>query len=49
MAKTYTLQQFLSQFPDDNACLDQIMRIRYGSRPICPSCKRRTKFHRLTG
>ena len=49
MARAYTIQRFLSEFPSDDACLDRIMEIRYGPKPICPKCNRQTKFHRLTG
>ena len=47
MQKFYTLDQFQSQFPSDDACLDQIMQTRYGPRPSCPRCKRASKFHRI--
>ena len=44
----YTLKQFRLDFPDDDACLDKLIEIRYGHN-ICPDCQKETKFHRLTG
>ena len=45
----YTFKQFQADFPDDNACLDRIMLLRYGGHPICPKCDKETKYHRITG
>ena len=40
--------QFQEKFPDDAACLHQIMVSRYGgTRLECPKCKRDSKFHRM--
>ena len=44
----YTYQQFLSEYPTDEACLDRIMSMKYGQSPTCPACNRETKFHRIT-
>lgn len=39
---------FQQQFPDDAACLHQIMVSRYGgTRFECPKCQRDSKFHRM--
>ncbi len=44
----YTLERFRAEYPDDNACLDKIMALRYGGTAfLCPSCKRSSKFHRI--
>jgi transposase len=50
MAKpNYTFKHFKAQYPDDATCLDAIMRRRYGGTEFeCPSCKRQSKFHRVT-
>ncbi|MYC39950.1 MAG: IS1595 family transposase [Candidatus Dadabacteria bacterium] len=40
--------QFQEMFPDDDACLHQIMVSRYGgTRLECPKCKRDSKFHKM--
>ena len=49
MSKSYTLLQFQSEYPDNDACLDKIMALRYGLNPICHECKRSTKHYRITG
>ena len=42
-----TVQQFFKQFPDDNACLDFLMRKHYGETLDCPKCHKKGKFHRI--
>ena len=38
--------EFQKQFPDDEACLRQIMISRYGGANLdCPKCQKRSKFH----
>ena len=44
--KTFTLQDFDRQFPDDDACLDHLMKVRYGHRFPCPRCAREATFYR---
>lgn len=45
----YTLKQFKADYPDDAACLDKIMEMRYGSHEFeCPSCEKISKFHRIS-
>ncbi len=48
MAKTYTLFDFLREYPSDDACLDKIMALRYGDNPICAACERDTVYYKLT-
>ena len=48
MASTITVQDFFKAFATEDACLDHIMRVRYGDRPTCPGCDREGKFYRLT-
>ena len=45
--KATTVQQFFKQFPDDNACLDFLMRKHYGETLDCPKCHKHGKFHRI--
>ena len=47
MAKTYTIQQFFKQFPDDDSCLDHLMATRYGGSVKCAKCERIGKFSRI--
>ena len=40
--------QFQRQFPDDEACLRQIMISRYGGLELdCPACGAHGKFYRM--
>ena len=45
--KTVTVQQFFKQFPDDNACLEFLMRKHYGESLDCPKCSKHGNFHRI--
>ena len=42
-----TIQQFFEQFPDDDTCLDYLMRLRYGEVLECPKCRKNGRFTRL--
>lgn len=45
----YTFKQFQTEYPDDDACLDKVMEMRYGGTEIeCPHCKRPSKFHKIS-
>ena len=44
-----TFYDFQRQFPDDEACLKRIMKVRYGGTEIeCPKCNKHGKFYRMT-
>ncbi|HKW36377.1 MAG TPA: IS1595 family transposase [Burkholderiales bacterium] len=46
----FTFAQFKAQYPDDDACLEAIMKRRFGDRPTCPGCGViGTTFHKITG
>ena len=47
MAKNPTVHDFFRCFPDDDACLDYLMKVRYGMTLDCPQCSKHAKFHRL--
>lgn len=47
MSKPMTLRDFLAQFPDDDACLDHLMKTRFGETTSCPKCGKASKFSRL--
>jgi transposase len=42
-----TLRQFLSRFPTEDACLDHLFQVRYGTDFECPGCKRPARFTRV--
>jgi len=45
----YTFKQFSTEYPDDSACLDKILEMRYGGNEFtCPGCKVESKFHRIS-
>ena len=44
----YTFKEFQAEYPDDAACLDKVMEMRYGGTTFeCPACHKRSKFHRI--
>lgn len=46
--KPQTIQQFFKQFPTDDACLEHVMKARYGLEGDCPKCGAKTKFSRVS-
>ena len=47
MAKPLSVQQFFKRFPDDDNCLEYLMRARFGEALDCPKCGKHGKFHRI--
>jgi len=47
--KLTTLKQFQKRFPNDDVCLEHLMRVRYGRRHKCQSCHREAAYYRVTG
>ena len=44
-----TIREFFKRFPDDAACLEHVMRVRYGLRHTCAKCGVvDATFHRLS-
>ncbi len=44
----YTFKQFKAEYPNDAACLDMILTMRYGGYGFtCPGCGVDSKFHRI--
>ena len=41
-------RDFFRRFPDDDACLDALMVLRFGARPTCPKCGHTGRFARLS-
>ncbi len=45
--ETILYRIFAQRFPTDDACLDHLLKLRFGNPGACPKCGRRGKFHRL--
>lgn len=45
--KQQTLREFFQRFPDDDACLEHLMRTRYGKFHECQNCERRAHYYRV--
>jgi len=43
-----TVRQFFDRFPNDDACLEHIMEVRFGLRHDCQKCGVEATFHKLT-
>ena len=46
--KRYTIMQFREDYPNDDACLDKIFKLRY-SGITCPKCNNDKPFTRVKG
>lgn len=44
-----TVRQFFARFPDDQACLNHVMEVRYGLRHVCGKCGKDSTFHKIEG
>jgi len=42
-----TVGELFARFPDENACLNHIMEVRYGLRHVCAACGVEGTFHKL--
>jgi len=47
MAVYMSNRDFFRRFPDDAACLDALVSLRFGARPGCPKCGATARFARL--
>jgi transposase-like protein/predicted RNA-binding Zn-ribbon protein involved in translation (DUF1610 family) len=47
MGKVLTIQDFFKRFPNDEACLDHLMKVRFGEDFGCPKCGEIGKFRKL--
>lgn len=45
----YTLMDFQKEFPDDRACLDFILKLKYPHGTQCPECAKRNCLHPVEG
>ena len=46
MSKGPTLRQFQDRFPTEDACLDHLMRVRFGDRHACGGCGKDAHYYR---
>jgi hypothetical protein len=46
---TFTYNQFLEMFPDNEACLVYLKEQFYADGTACPKCEKASKFHRIRG
>lgn len=42
-----TVREFFKQFPDDDTCLEHVMKLRFGLTHECQICKKNSTFHKL--
>jgi transposase len=42
-----TVGEFFARFPDEDACLNHIMEVRFGVRHVCAACGVEGTFHKL--
>src|SRR3954454_8339964 len=47
MAKGLTVQDFFKMFPDDDACLEHLMKQRFGNPVFCKKCGNEGQFAKL--
>jgi len=47
MTTQLTVQEYFESFPSDDACLDYLMKLRYGEVIDCPKCGKHREFTRL--
>ncbi len=45
----FTIKSFNTKYPNDDACLAEIFKNRYGSLTKCPACKKETRFYKIAG
>jgi len=49
MTEILTVRDFFKRFPNDEACLDHIMAVRFGHRHECSTCGVVSTFHKIEG
>jgi Zn ribbon nucleic-acid-binding protein/transposase-like protein len=45
--KRFTIDEFRSAYPNDDACLDKLFQLRFGDLSICPKCQKDFQFARV--
>lgn len=49
MVKQFFFTDFLKQFPTDDACLEEIKKLRFPKGISCTYCKKITKYYKVSG
>ena len=49
MNTKFTITQFLNRFPNNDSCLDEIKKLRWGNDMTCSKCNRRSNFYKIKG
>jgi transposase-like protein len=44
-----TVREFQERFPDEDSCLNHLMRTRYGERLTCFKCQKQATYYRVKG
>jgi len=44
---SFTITDFMKRFPDDDSCLDHLMKLRFGESHDCPKCGKHGKFSKI--
>ena len=47
--KGLNIQAFNRRFPDNDSCLNHLMRVRYGERLTCFKCQKQATYYRVKG
>lgn len=45
--QSMSVREFFARFPSDDACLEHVMKVRFGLRHPCDKCLTNATFHRL--
>ena len=44
----FSVRDFFKRFPDDEACLEHIFKVRFGEKHVCRACGVESTFHRMS-
>jgi len=47
--QAFSVREFFKRFPNDDACLNHVMSVRFGFRHVCRKCGVEATFHRIEG
>ncbi|BBU61923.1 DDE transposase [Methylosinus sp. C49] len=45
--QAFSVREFFETFPNDDACIQRVMEVRYGLRHVCEKCGKDATFHKL--
>jgi hypothetical protein len=45
----FSVREFFAEFPNDDACLQRVMEVRFSLRHVCRKCQKESSFHKLAG